>query len=157
MARLIFMSTKTFTHAVGLSCCFRQWRAFHSHCRFLHGYSIQVKMTFIAAAGLDERNWVVDFGGLKPIKKWLEDTFDHKTIIAEDDPALQAIQTLADVGALDLTIVDAVGCERFAEKIFRYVDQWLQAQPEYKGRVLLGTVEVSEHDGNSAMVARVEG
>ena len=24
---------------------------------------------------LDEKNWVVDFGGLKPLKKWLE---DHK-------------------------------------------------------------------------------
>ena len=41
-----FLSTKTYNHNVGLSCCFRQWRAKDSHCQYLHGYSISVRFNF---------------------------------------------------------------------------------------------------------------
>ena len=71
-----YYSTKTYGHNIGLSACFRQPNA-HSHCKFLHGYSLQFKFTF-SCDSLDERNWVVDFGGLKPLKAWLENTFDHQ-------------------------------------------------------------------------------
>jgi len=80
----MYLSTKTFGHELGLSAAFRQWKA-DSHCRFLHGYALAVKFTF-AAEELDVRNWVVDFGGLKGLKQILEDTFDHKTLVASDDP-----------------------------------------------------------------------
>ena len=56
-------STKTYGHNIGLSAVFRQLHA-DSHCRFLHGYSLQFKFTF-GCDELDEKNWVVDFGGLK--------------------------------------------------------------------------------------------
>ena len=36
----VWRSTKTYGHEEGLSCCFRQWRATHSHCRLLHGYAL---------------------------------------------------------------------------------------------------------------------
>ena len=68
-------STKTYGHNIGLSAVFRQPHADHSHCRFLHGYSLGFKFKF-ACNELDNKNWVVDFGGLKPLKKWLEDSFD---------------------------------------------------------------------------------
>ena len=55
----------------------------HIHCKFLHGYSLQFKFVF-GASELDERNWVVDFGGLKR-KAWLEDTFDYKVVLDEKD------------------------------------------------------------------------
>ena len=45
---------------------FRQWRA-DSHCKFLHGYSFEFEFEF-GAHELDERNWVVDFGGLKELE-----------------------------------------------------------------------------------------
>jgi 6-pyruvoyltetrahydropterin/6-carboxytetrahydropterin synthase len=77
-------STKTYGAEVGLSSCFRQHKA-QSHCRLLHGYAMSFSFKF-GALVLDERNWVVDFGGLKGLKAILEETFDHKTIIAEDDP-----------------------------------------------------------------------
>ena len=65
-----YYQTKTYGHNIGLSACFRQSNA-HSHCKFLHGYSLQFK--FVSSCdSLDERNWVVDFGGLKPMKAWLE-------------------------------------------------------------------------------------
>jgi 6-pyruvoyltetrahydropterin/6-carboxytetrahydropterin synthase len=142
------LSTKTYNHSIGLSACFRQWRA-HSHCRFLHGYALKVKFTF-AADALDERNWVVDFGGLKNLKGWLEDTFDHKTLIAEDDPMLGTFKQLDDQGLIQLRIVPACGCEKFAEMIYEYTEQWLK-DAGFGPRCQLVEVEVSEHEGNSAI------
>ena len=81
-----YFSTKTYGHNIGLSACFRQPNA-HSHCKFLHGYSLQFKFTF-GCEHLDERNWVVDFGCFKRngVKDWFKNQFDHTTCIAEDDP-----------------------------------------------------------------------
>ena len=45
----------------------------------LHGYSLGFKFTF-GCNELDNKNWAVDFGGLKP-KAWLEEQFDHKVVI----------------------------------------------------------------------------
>ena len=53
-----FQSSKVFD---GFSTVFRQWKAEDTHCRFLHGYGISFKVYF--EGGLDERNWVWDFGG----------------------------------------------------------------------------------------------
>ena len=44
-----FYSTKTYGNDKGLSCCFRQWGATHSHCSLLHGYSIGIKIVFECA------------------------------------------------------------------------------------------------------------
>jgi 6-pyruvoyltetrahydropterin/6-carboxytetrahydropterin synthase len=70
-------STKHYGHNIGLSAVFRQPKADHSHCHLLHGYSLAFTFTF-GCDELDNKNWVVDFGGLKPLKAWLEDQFDHK-------------------------------------------------------------------------------
>ena len=59
-----YQSTKTFGHDLGISCAFRQWRATHSHCSKIHGYALSVTMVFEANT-LDDRNWVMDFGGFK--------------------------------------------------------------------------------------------
>lgn len=148
---ICFLSTKTYTHTTGLSACFRQWRA-ESHCRFMHGYALQISCAFIGH-GLDVRNWVVDFGSLKGFKGWLEDTFDHKTLVAEDDPELGTFKKLDEQGIIQLRIVEATGCEKFAEMIFRYLETWLFDNGySSDGRVTLHSVEVSEHAGNSAMV-----
>lgn len=147
--KLGYQSTKTYVHAVGLSCCFRQWRAEgHSHCSFLHGYAIEVKLTFDTPE-LDDRNWVQDFGGLKDVKKFLEGTFDHACVVAEDDPKLALFQAMHDQRMLRLVILPAVGCEKFAEYIFRSIEQ------HYPGiGKKLVAVEVREHAGNSASVYR---
>lgn len=142
--KLIYQSSKTYTHSQGLSCCFRQWKA-NSHCQFLHGYALRVEVVF--QAELDERNWVQDFGGLKSFKAWLEKTFDHKTLIAHDDPMSAAFNGLENAGVIQITRVEAVGCEKFAELICR----WLQAE----GYPVL-SVQVWEHEGNSAKVIVTE-
>lgn len=49
----------------------RQWRD-SGHCSYVHGYGRYVQFVF-ACTSLDDKMWVVDFGGLKGIRKWLED------------------------------------------------------------------------------------
>jgi len=146
---LIYQSTKTYAHSVGLSCCFRQWRA-ESHCHFLHGYALKVTLTF-ETEELDIRNWAVDFGSLKSLKGWLEDTFDHKLLIAEDDPERETLEDLAELGIADIRVLPDLGMERFAEAIWIYADMWL-GDNGYKPRCKLRSVEVWEHEGNSAKV-----
>lgn len=140
-----FTSTKTFGHNEGLSCCFRQWRAEHSHCKLLHGYAISVKLIF--KGPLDERNWVADFGGFKSTKEWLKQMFDHTTIIALDDPAGEAFQQLHDLGLIRLVRMPAVGCEAFAYYIMKTLINGVLPE-ELRNR--LAMVEVREHEGNSA-------
>lgn len=145
---MTYYSTKTYGHEIGLSAAFRQWRA-ESHCKYLHGYAMAVKFIF-AAEELDVRNWVVDFGSLKSLKGWLEDTFDHKTLVAEDDPEIGFFQTLANRGVIQMVVVPATGCEKFAEMIYEATEVWLKDNG-YAPRVSLVSVEIKEHGANSAI------
>jgi 6-pyruvoyltetrahydropterin/6-carboxytetrahydropterin synthase len=142
-----FVSGKTYAHNVGLSCCFRQWRA-KSHCRFMHGYALYVSLTFVGLE-LDENNWLVNFGGLKEVKAKLEDLLDHKTLVALDDPEFAFFEQMADRGLIQLVPVQSTGLESFARLIHGMVDDWLDREG-YKPRVGLQKVEVREHEGNFA-------
>lgn len=145
---MTFKSTKTYGHEVGLSAAFRQWRA-DSHCRFLHGYALSVRFEF-EADELDARNWVVDFGSLKSLKGRLEDTFDHKTLVAADDPELSRFVDLHAAGVIQMIVVPATGCEAFAKLIYESTEVWLH-DAGYTPRVWLTSVEVKEHGANSAI------
>lgn len=144
----LFRSDKTYGHEAGLSCCFRQWRAKHSHCRLLHGYALSFSFTFIAQ-NLDKHGWVMDFGGLQPIKSWLYEKFDHKIIVAEDDPQLQDLLNMAQKGLCSLTILPHVGCEAFAYYVWRHSDALIQHLTS--GRARAEAVAVREHGGNGAV------
>lgn len=156
-----FYSTKTYGNDRGLSCAFRQWRSTHSHCSLLHGYSIGVRIVFECET-LDERNWVMDFGGLDKFKAWLNHMFDHTLLVAEDDPHLETFQQLnaigggyKDLGLSDLRIVPGVGCERFSELAYNKLAEMLD-EDRKNGQLLNKTVrvksvEVFEHGANSAI------
>lgn len=145
---MMHYSTKRYGHEIGLSAAFRQHRA-QSHCRLIHGYALAVKFVF-AAEELDERNWVVDFGGLKPLKQMLEDTFDHTLLVASDDPKLSELKALDAMGLARVVEVPATGCEAFAKMIFEVAEQWLK-DAGFAPRCRLVSVEVSEHGANSAI------
>jgi len=62
-----YVSTKNFDN---FSVALRQWRAQHSHCCLLHGYSFEIKVWFASTEAdinkqLDDMNWIVDYGGFK--------------------------------------------------------------------------------------------
>lgn len=145
----MYKSTKTYGHEVGLSCCFRQWKA-ESHCRLLHGYSLSFKFTF-ESPELDVRNWVVDFGSLKSLKSLLQDTFDHTLLVAEDDPKLDTLIELDKLhGLAKVVVVQAAGCEATARLVYEVAAQWL-LDAGYGNDVRLTSVEVAEHGANSAI------
>ena len=132
------------------SCAFRQWRA-DSHCKFIHGYRLVAKFWF-ACNQLDERNWVVDFGGLKGLKQVFETQFDHTLCIAADDPLLETFKQLHATGACDLRVMSkGVGIERTAEYCFDVADAHVRGITN--NRCWVERVEVWEHDKNSAIVS----
>ena len=143
-----YQSTKTYGNDRGLSCCFRQWRADHSHCSLLHGYSLGFRFVFESDT-LDERNWVYDFGNCKWIKEFLEENFDHTLVISSDDPRLGKFKELNDTGLARLKVIHGVGCEKFSEFVYQYVSPIVIKQT--LGRVELKSVEVFEHGANSAI------
>lgn len=145
----MYQSTKTYGHDLGLSVCFRQHRASHSHCSKLHGYAIAVKLTF-GCNELDDKNWVQDFGALKPVKEFLMATFDHKLVVARDDPEFERFWQLNVDGVADVVALPAVGCEAFAKYIFDWINNWASTNCES----WIESVEVMEHGANSAIYTR---
>ena len=148
-----FQSTKVID---GFSTCFRQWKAEETHCRFLHGYAVSFK--FIFEGELDQRNWVVDFGSFKRSKydiegrtpkEWLSWLLDHTTIIAYDDPEVEEFQKLADKNIIQLRMLPATGCEKFAQHVYGKFAEWTKKETDGKCRLV--SVECREHEKNSAV------
>ena len=144
---MIYKVSKTFGHNEGLSCCFRQWRA-DSHCNLLHGYALAVSFS-LKSNELDHKNWVYDFGSFKKIKELLHFWFDHTTLVAKDDPELQTFVMLNDKKLINLKIIDHVGCEKFAEFIYK---ESCKLIPEFE--YILDSVMVSEHNSNGAIFSK---
>lgn len=147
-----FQSTKLFD---GYSACFRQWKAEGTHCKFLHGYAVSFRVWF--EGDLDERNWVWDFGGMKRAngniegmspKAYFDYLLDHTTIVAQDDPFLDLFKAMDKDGIIQLRILPSVGCERFAEYLYKNINTFLNSETD--GRVRATKVEVYEHERNSA-------
>jgi 6-pyruvoyltetrahydropterin/6-carboxytetrahydropterin synthase len=145
-----FQVTKTYGHELGLSACFRQPLA-KSHCRFLHGYALSFKFVF-ESDELDENGWVIDFGGLKYLKAWLIENFDHKTVISAKDPKITLLREMHIAGIIDLQVVPAVGCEAFARMAFDVAQQIVDdVNSDGEHSVRLVSAECREHAGNSAI------
>mgnify|MGYP006429649745 CR=1 FL=1 len=139
-----FISTKYFS---GYPCTHRQWKAKDSHCRFIHGYSRAFYFEF-AAKELTKEGWVVDFGGLKEIKDWLEYMFDHTFLANEDDPYLDSFRQMDKDGVIQLRIFDNIGMEGTAKYVFEEVDKVIRRQSD--NRAWVHRVEVRENEKNSA-------
>jgi 6-pyruvoyltetrahydropterin/6-carboxytetrahydropterin synthase len=129
-----YISTKTYNELCPVA--YRQWRA-GSHCNRTHGYALSFHFEFESDT-LDSRNWVVDFGSLRPLKDFLEDQFDHKLLVALDDPLIE----------------ERVGCEGLACAIYEYVNEILLPSfgKDISDRVWCTTVEVRETKANMAKV-----
>lgn len=147
-----FNSTKLFD---GYSTCFRQWRADDTHCKYLHGYAISFRVWF--EGDLDYRNWVWDFGGMKRSKTTIQDKtpiqyfnylLDHTVVVAEDDPYLEMFREMDSYDIIQLRVLPATGCEKFAEYLYEIINKFLFE--ETNGRVKAVKVEVYEHEKNSA-------
>lgn len=62
-------------------------------CRFLHGHNYRFHFSVIG--NLDSIGRVLDFGVIKSkLCQWLEENYDHKTLIYDKDPMLEALMQL---------------------------------------------------------------
>ena len=143
----MFRSTKSY-HS--LPCAHRQWRD-SGHCSLVHGYDRSVHIVFDCKE-LDDKNWVMDFGGLRPFKAWLEDIFDHTLLINEDDPELAFFEDMHERGLCRLRILPNIGMEGSAKYIFDYLSVWIEEKTS--GRVQVYSVECRENEKNSAIYFR---
>jgi 6-pyruvoyltetrahydropterin/6-carboxytetrahydropterin synthase len=143
----IYRSTKRFT---GFPCTHRQWRA-ESHCRFVHGYSREFYFEF-AANKMTQEGWVVDFGGLKDVKAWLDYMFDHTFLASHDDPFLEDFKRLDKEGVIQLRVLPNAGMEGTAAYVFDHVDKMIREKTQ--GRAWVTKVEVRENEKNSAILER---
>lgn len=153
-----FQSTKIFNN---YSVALRQHKAQHSHCKLLHGYALEFKVIFEPVnlndidGGLDDMNWVVDFGGFKDtpngngLKSWMNDMFDHTTLIEKDDPYLDLFQTMQMEGLLKLRIMDKMGAESLAKLVFDKFNERLSNTDGARCKVV--SVECNENKINSAI------
>jgi len=138
-----FTSTK---HFIGFPCTHRQWKA-DSHCRFVHGYSRSFYFEF-KCSELSKEGWVVDFGGLKDVKEWLDQMFDHTFLASPDDPAIDSFKALDKQGVIQLRVYDNVGMEGTAKFVYGKVNQIIKRLT--KNRAWVNRVEVRENEKNSA-------
>jgi 6-pyruvoyltetrahydropterin/6-carboxytetrahydropterin synthase len=147
----MYISTKIFDN---FSVALRQHKAQHSHCQLLHGYALKFKVWFTSES-LDDMNWVVDFGGFKnaPIgnglKDWMNDMFDHTTLIEKDDPYKDLFDTMAMEGICKVHFLDKMGAESLAELVFNKFNEVLSKTDADRCRVI--KVECFENDKNSAI------
>lgn len=144
-----WVSTKEYHDA--FPCAYRQWKA-DSHCNKIHGYSFSMKFYF-GADDLDARSWVSDYGGLKELKKFLEEKFDHTLLVSADDPNMDIYKELESRKMAKLTVLPKLGCEGLADILYKYVngiyipDMW---GPGEADRLWCFIVEVRETQSNMA-------
>jgi len=98
--------------------------------------------------------WIIPFGELKDVKKFLEYYFDHVTLLPANDPRLHLVtEELTVPGGLLGTVrilPSGVSMEMSSLFIWEHVNHYI-----YKitnGRCYVESVRVYEHDRNDAMV-----
>lgn len=113
-------------------------------CEHLHGHGYV--FTFHCVGALNDIGMVIDFGVIKSkLSQWLEDNWDHRMLIWEEDPFLPALQQV------DPTVV-SVPFNPTAENMGIYlVNKIGPIQLEGTG-VVLSAVNVQETRKCSAMV-----
>jgi 6-pyruvoyltetrahydropterin/6-carboxytetrahydropterin synthase len=96
----------------------------------------------------------MDFGDLKWVKKWLEEQWDHRMLIASDDPLLERWREMHDVGGISLNIMDVTkgwgpGIEASCKFVFDNINPKIKETTN--DRVWIHRIEIFEHEFNSAI------
>lgn len=116
------------------------------HCRFVHGHNWSLTLTF-ACEELDFQGFVIDFGGIKFISRWISENLDHACMFAETDT--EGLKMLAAFPHLFKPYVLAnCSAEGLATHLFGVFDTLIRE--ESLGRVWLKSIRVGEDSKNFA-------
>jgi 6-pyruvoyltetrahydropterin/6-carboxytetrahydropterin synthase len=115
----------------------------------VHGYSRSFHFVF-GAITMTKEGFIVDYGDLKELKRWLEENYDHTFVVDQDDPFIPTFQELHQAGVLRLVIQEeGPGMEGTAMRICNWTDEWLRKKTG--GRAWVISVEARENDKNSSI------
>ena len=122
------------------------------HCAFLHGHNWSIGVTF-GCTRLDDNGFVIDFGKVKFLKKWIDENLDHACVLNRDDPMREALLAVGVNKVWKAYIVECCSCEGMAKHIFEVFDAMVQK--ETAGRACVVSIEVVEDSKNSAMFTNI--
>ncbi|MDQ8207211.1 6-carboxytetrahydropterin synthase [Coraliomargarita sp. SDUM461003] len=116
------------------------------HCALIHGHNWTITLTF-ACNETDENGFVLDFGKVKYLKKWIDENLDHACLFNESDPEKEAL--LKQFGHLfKAYTLPTCSCEGLAEHIYHTFNPMVRAQSD--NRAWITEVEIEEDNKNSA-------
>jgi len=118
----------------------------NGNCSFIHGHNWGIGLEF-GCKQLDERGFVVDFGGLAYIKTWIDQNLDHACLLAADDPEREALLK-SHHKLFKSLIVPSASTEGIAQFLFNILDPMVRK--ESQGRAWLIAVHLYEDSKNSA-------
>ncbi len=116
------------------------------HCAKIHGHNWSFRFTF-GAKELDSCGFVIDFGQLAWLKRYIDARFDHALVLEETDPqAEHLLSALADLAKM--LFVPSASSEGIARYLFDEISRivWIRTE----GRVSLLWVDVTEDSKNGA-------
>jgi 6-pyruvoyltetrahydropterin/6-carboxytetrahydropterin synthase len=89
---------------------------YNGNCAQIHGHNVRVTFTVAVAtdadaaevaAAADDVGFVLDFRTIKErLCNWLEDNWDHKTLLWVEDPMWEALSELYDLSGHALTVAE---------------------------------------------------
>ena len=112
----MFVASRQFTFSYG-------HRLLHhtGKCAHLHGHNGTVKID-LQKGQLNSQGMVADFADIKnSIGEWIENTLDHRTILAEYDPLVQALR---EHGEPILALPFEPTAENIAKLIFEQAEKF---------------------------------
>ncbi len=111
---------------------------------------LQFLQFLFGAITMTKEGFIVDYGDLKELKRWLEENYDHTFVVDQDDPFIPTFQELHQAGVLRLVIQEeGPGMEGTAMRICNWTDEWLRKKTG--GRAWVISVEARENDKNSSI------
>lgn len=116
------------------------------HCSFVHGHNWDIGVTF-GCTHTDENGFVVDFGKLKFLKKWIDENLDHACAFSKNDPLREKLVAAAPE-AWKIFVCDECSCEGLARTFFEVFDKMVREATGSRAYVV--SVEVSEDKKNTA-------
>ncbi|WP_269525930.1 6-pyruvoyl trahydropterin synthase family protein [Coraliomargarita parva] len=116
------------------------------HCALIHGHNWGITLTF-ACKETDLNGFVVDFGKLKYLKKWIDSNLDHACLFNEDDPEKDRLLELAG-HLFKPYFLPSCSSEGLAQHLHSVFDPMVREQTD--DRVWICAVEIEEDSKNSA-------
>lgn len=103
------------------------------HCALIHGHNWTFTVTF-ACETPDENGFVVDFGDLKYLRRWLDEHLDHACVFSESDPERERLLA-AFPHLFKAYVVPCASAEGLARHVFEVFDALVRRHTDGRARV----------------------